>query len=156
MNFKALKLGLLTLVLLNTVACNKKDEKKNPTRRDYLTQGKWQLKSAVAAGGVFDLKSSMNTCQTDNYYIFNLDQSISVDEGASKCSDTALQNSKDGSWSLRNNDAEISISGSAITAGFGSISGNITTLDASLFVVQKDTTIGTFSTTVVITFENKK
>lgn len=136
------------------VACKKKE--KTPTKQEYLMQGKWKLESATAAGGLIDLKSSLKACQTDNIYTFNADKTITVDEGATKCSDTAQQNSKDGSWALQNNDAQIIINGSSISAGFGAISGNVIVLDAQTLKVQKDTTISSFSTTVEIVFNNVK
>ncbi len=142
--------------LLSLSACKKKEKATPaPTKTDYLTAGQWKLTSATAGGGVINLMSSMKDCQTDNLYTFNKDKTITVDEGSTKCSSSAPQTASDGNWSLQNNDAQMTISGGTITAGLGTLTGDVVTLDQSTLSVKKDTTFS-FPTTIVIRFTNQK
>jgi hypothetical protein len=149
------RLMLLCSILgLGIVSCKKKD--KTPSKYDLLTQGKWKLSSATAAGGLIDLMASMKSCQKDNTFTLNTNKTITVDEGATKCKDSAQQTITEGNWALLNNDAQMSINGETITAGFGSITGDVVKIESSSFQIKKDTTVSGYPTSVVITFSNVK
>lgn len=151
---KVLFITLAAFLSLN--ACKKEEEKKEPTKTDHLQNGKWKLASANAAGGVFDLMTSLKDCQKDNFYTFNTDKTITVDEGATKCSASASQITTEGNWALLNNDAQMSISGEKITAGFGNLTGDVVTISATTLQLKKDTVVSGFPTTAIITFSNVK
>jgi len=141
---------------LSLQSCKKDEEKKEPTKTDHLQNGKWKLASANAAGGVFDLMTSLKDCQKDNLYTFNADKTITVDEGATKCSSSASQSVTEGNWALLKGDAQMSISGERITAGFGNLTGDVITIDAKTLQIKKDTTVSGFATTAIVTFTNVK
>lgn len=145
----------VAIISVSTIACKKK-EKAPPTKTELLTQGKWKLSSASAAGGLVDLMSSIKDCQKDNTFTFNTDKTITVDEGATKCNDTAQQTVTDGNWALLNNDAQMSISGEKITVGFGAITGDVVKIEATTFQIKKDTVVSNFQTSAILTFTNVK
>lgn len=146
-------LGVICSITI--LSCNNK-EPKQPTPSSYLTQGKWKLVSAQAAGGLLDLMSSMKDCQKDNYYIFNTNNSITINEGANKCNDSAKQEITQGTWTLSNNDAKISINGTDILMGVNSLTADITTLNFITLQVKKDTVVSSYPTSVILTFTNVK
>jgi len=145
--------ALLILSVL-FVSCKKKE--KEPTKEELLTNGKWKLTGASAAGGLYDLMTSFKECQKDNTFTFNTNKSITVDEGATKCNDTAKQTITDGTWALSNNDTKMTISGDKITAGFGNLTGDVLKIEATTFQIKKDTTVGGFATSAIVTFTNVK
>lgn len=150
------KIALFLLIgSLGFTACKKKD--KETSKADLLVQGNWKLTTANL-NGLLDLLTTFEACQKDNYYLFNADKSLSVDEGPTKCTTSAPQRSSDGNWSLSGNDSKITISGSSLTTGLGalSITGDIVTLNATTLQIKKDTAIGTISGTINITFKNIK
>jgi hypothetical protein len=144
------------------IACKKPETNTTPTptytKADTLQNGKWKLTSATAAGGVFDLTTSMQECQKDNLYTFNADKTITVDEGATKCAPSDVSPRNDGNWSLITNNTQLNISGSSITTQLGipGLTGDLVKLDATTLQIKKDTTILSLPTTVVITFTNTK
>jgi len=147
--------NIIAAVLLFSVAfvsCKKKE--KEPTKEELLTRGKWKLTGASAAGGLYDLMTVLKDCQKDNTFIFNSNKSITVDEGPSKCNDSAKQTTTDGQWSLTNNDMKMTISGEKITAGFGNLTGDVLKIEASSFQIKKDTIVGGIATTAIVTFTN--
>ena len=150
------KIAFAALILcVGFTACKKKE--KEPTKTELLQNGKWKLTGANF-NGVFDLMSSFKDCQKDNTYTFNSNKTITADEGASKCSDTAAQSKTDGSWALISNESQLSISGSSITGAFGSasIAGNIITLNNTTLQIKKDTTVSGIKGSANITFTNVK
>jgi hypothetical protein len=146
---------LLASPFILLVSCKKKDPPP-PTKTEILTQGKWKLTGASAAGGIYDLMTSLKECQKDNFFTFNGNKSITIDEGASKCSDTSKQFTTDGNWSLFNNDTKMSISGDKITSGFGNLTGDVLRIDATTFQIKKDTVVSGFLTSAIVTFTNIK
>lgn len=136
------------------VSCKKKE--KEPTKEELLTNGKWKLTGASAAGGLYDLMTSFKDCQKDNTFTFNTNKSITVDEGATKCNDTAKQTITDGTWALTNNDTKMTISGDKITAGFGNLTGDVIKIESTTIQIKKDTVVSGFSTTAIVTFTNVK
>lgn len=134
-------------------SCKKKEEEKS--KSDILAEGKWKL-TAANFNGIVDLMSSMKECQKDNLFLFNTNKTITLDEGATKCSDAAEQTRTDGNWELTNNDAKITVSNSSVTAGLGSLTGDIVKLDATSFQITKDTAYSGFSGKINITFTNVK
>lgn len=149
--------NMITAVLVLSVlfvSCKKKE--KEPTKEELLTNGKWKLTAASAAGGIFDLMKELKECQKDNTFTFNTNKSITVDEGGSKCSDTAKQTVTDGIWSLSNNDTKMTISSDKILSGFGALTGDVLKIEATTFQIKKDTIVGGFATSAIVTFTNVK
>lgn len=134
-------------------ACKKKE--KELTKTELLQNGKWKL-TAANFNGFYDIFANFKDCQKDNTYTFNANKSITVDEGGTKCSDTTKQSYTDGSWSLTANDTKIALSGSSITLGFGTLSADVVTLNATTLQVTKDTSVATISGKATFTFTNVK
>jgi hypothetical protein len=138
-------------------AC-KKDDNNGGSKSENLKNGKWQLTKLTLTFplGEQDLLANLDACMKDNFYIFNTDQSITADAGATKCNSSEPQQATDGTWELNTNDTRLKISGSSITQGFGDIQGDIVQLDASTLKVKKDTTVGSLTGVINVTFTNKK
>lgn len=122
-------------------ACKKKDDKSN---FDMLTEGKWKVTEVnISKDGTvaLDYYATLGTCAKDNFYTFNKDNSITSDEGATKCDDTVKQVTTDGTWVLTNGDKTFTIKNSKILPISGDQSMNIVKLDNSTLKLAKDTTI---------------
>ncbi|HTN16791.1 MAG TPA: lipocalin family protein [Chitinophagaceae bacterium] len=144
---------IIAAILLSGIlfgSCKKKD--KDPSKTELLQKGKWKLSQANFNGFV-NLMDNMKDCQKDNFYFFNADKTMTVDEGATKCNSSSEQTYTDGYWNLVNNDAQISINGSALGFG-GTLTGDIVTLSSSTLQIKKDTTVSGFKGTANITFTN--
>lgn len=143
------------VVCLAITGCKKKE--KEPTKTDLLQNGKWKL-TAANFNGLFDLLSSFKDCQKDNTYTFNGNKTITADEGATKCSDTATQTKTEGTWAMQNDDTKLSVSGSSIAGPLGalSITADIVTLNNTTLQLKKDTVVGGFAGTANLTFTNVK
>lgn len=144
----------LSFFLISLSAC-KKEKNKAPTRAELLQQGKWKLYSAKY-GGFIDLMEEFEDCQKDNLYTFGANHIIAVDEGETQCDNSPGQTYEDGTWQLQNNDNEITIEGSAISAGFGKLTGKLLRIDGSQFEVAMDTTISGYKVIVNVVFQNTK
>ena len=108
------KVLIFSTLLIALNAC-KKDDAKPASKADLLTSGTWRLTAAVTdmdGDGTFetDEYTAFGTCFTDNIWTFNSNNSIAVDEGATKCdpSDPQVQT---GSWQLTNNQTNLSFEG---------------------------------------------
>ena len=108
------KVLIFSTLLIALNAC-KKDDAKPASKADLLTSGTWRLTAAVTdmdGDGTFetDEYAAFGTCFTDNIWTFNSNNSIAVDEGATKCdpSDPQVQT---GSWQLTNNQTNLSFEG---------------------------------------------
>ena len=138
-------------------ACKKEDDKSN---FDLLTDGKWKLTEVNISKNdtlALDYYYTLGTCAKDNIYTFNKDNSITSDEGATKCDATVQQITTDGTWLLSNGDKTFTIKNSKILPISGDQSFNIKTLNSSTLKLTKDTTIdypglGIISGTINATF----
>ncbi|MBL7712704.1 MAG: lipocalin family protein [Chitinophagaceae bacterium] len=142
----------IVIILLGSALFGSCKKDKDPSRTELLQKGKWKL-SQANFNGLVNLMDNMKDCQKDNFYTFNTDKTITVDEGAAKCSSSAEQTYKDGNWSLVNGDAQISISGNALGFG-GTLTGDIVTLNSTTLQIKKDTTVSGFKGTANISFTN--
>jgi hypothetical protein len=110
-----------------------------------LVSGKWQLTAySVAPPGSsssINAYSLLPSCFTDNYYIFNADSTLTIDEGATKCDASAPQTTVTGDWKLLANNTQLS--GVESVGGTNSIA-TVIQLNNSTLVLQDTTTyIGT-------------
>lgn len=121
-------LMILSAFVLN--ACKETDKNPNPTgtgktNSEKLTAHNWILTTAtfnpplvVTIGtntqtytNLFDIPL-IEACQKDNSIIFNIDSTMTVDNGPLKCG-TEPQTAKDGNWKFINNETQIEITNSA-------------------------------------------
>ncbi|MGC4058652.1 MAG: hypothetical protein QM743_11120 [Chitinophagaceae bacterium] len=70
--------------------------------------------TATTGDTSLDYYSTLEACATNNYYIFNTDQSITLDEGATKCDDTVAQTTTDGNWTLSSDTTKFTLKDSKI------------------------------------------
>jgi hypothetical protein len=158
------KIILATMLLpLLFGSCKKKEENKEPTKTEILKMGQWKVTEVYVAKNdtvIFDYYSQMLDCAKDNFYTFNANNSITSDEGASKCDESVEQVTTDGKWTLTNNDKTFTISDSKILPLSGDQSMNVGTIDNTTIKLTKDTTIvypgiGELSGTIHATFKKK-
>lgn len=101
----------LAIVALTLSSC-KKDESitptstAEPTKKDFLVNGEWILKSSVVNGD--DVTSLLEDCVKDNISIFKADGIYISDEGATKCDPNDKQVVK-GKWEFKDNKTKIII-----------------------------------------------
>ncbi len=93
-------------------ACKKSSPATASSDFSILISGKWQLTAySVAPPGSstsINAYSLLPSCFTDNYYIFNTDSTLTIDEGATKCDASAPQTTITGKWKLLANNTELS------------------------------------------------
>jgi len=150
--------GAFMVLTLAIAACKKSDDNKGGS--EALSAGKWQITSAIVTmplgAGNINLMDSMSACQKDNFYMFNSDASITMDEGATKCNSSDPQTITDGNWSLQNGNKQLSISGSTITQGYGNLTFDVKSITSSTLQLHKDTTILGFTGSIDATLTNMK
>ncbi len=133
------------LLLVLILACNKNDQKKEPTKTELLTSQSWKYDS----GGVdqdrngtvdftFASTGLLQPCILDNTGTFNANGTGIADEGATKCSVTAPQTTPF-NWNFQNNETEINVVGPA----FFGLGGKFTVkeLTTTALSLSKDTTV---------------
>jgi hypothetical protein len=94
----------LFLFLAGVVALSacKKDSENTPSKADLLTSKNWRVSAQTSTstttitGGststnTTNVYATTQACEKDNFYKFNTDKTLIEDEGASKCSSSALQ-----------------------------------------------------------------
>ncbi|MBF9235967.1 hypothetical protein I2I05_01025 [Hymenobacter sp. BT683] len=116
MNKRFTHLLILSLALV-AAACGKDgdptpDKPAVSAKTALLTTPKWRITAIVGTttfGGqttTINGYASLPACQKDNFGKFNVDKSVVMDEGATKCSTTAPQ-SKTGTWSFNAAETEL-------------------------------------------------
>lgn len=148
-----MKKPILACILITIAFLSCKKDSGSSSKSNTLIAGKWQLTAANFSG--LDFYSTMSSCQTDNFYTFNNSNTVTIDEGATKCSDTAAQTTTTGNWLLTDGDTKLNISGLAIVPGV-TLNTTIVQLDNTTMKLSKDTTTPLGSGTINLTFTNKK
>lgn len=92
---------LAGFIVVIAISCNKKNE---PTRKDFLTTGKWKMISMeykVGSTGTWtDGFAAMQACKKDDETVFRSDGIYLVTEGASQCSPTDPSTVISSTWTL--------------------------------------------------------
>src|SRR6478609_3835651 len=96
---------LLLLISFTQIACSKSST--DPSGRLHILEsGKWQFTasfSTVKVGDsteIVDLLASLPDCTKDNFFIFQSDGTLLIDEGTTKCNDADPQTVNGGTWQL--------------------------------------------------------
>jgi hypothetical protein len=152
------KLLLASLALCLTVAACKKggDGNGTVTRKDTLTNGRWQvfsLMGRVDLGGTptdVDFFSFGDSCDRDNIFIFNKDGSLTNDAGARKCSSTDPQQSPGGTWQINAGMDTLSFDGGTLPGKFV-----ISSFSNSSMQLKKDTSLFGFTGTITATLNHQ-
>ncbi|GAA4451240.1 hypothetical protein [Rurimicrobium arvi] len=142
-------------LLIFAEACKKDKKTTTPTtpgtvdtpysKYTALTTDKWQVTAiymtATTGDTSLDYYSTLETCATNNYYIFNTDQSITLDEGATKCDDTVAQRTTDGNWTLSSDTTKFTLKDSKILPFSGAVTFNVGSLTKTTLQLTKDTSL---------------
>jgi hypothetical protein len=90
-------------------ACSKKDSSSTPSTTTPTVVGKWHLVDIqsdrpvpIATGMVTDLWVIVSDCAKDDYYQFNADGSLEINNGAIKCDPNEPQSTA-ATWKYSNN-----------------------------------------------------
>ncbi|MBK7230735.1 MAG: hypothetical protein IPH93_00315 [Saprospiraceae bacterium] len=122
------------LVFLSIFSCTKEEESPSDILKNnewFIV--KWTVNPAIDIGGTLmtDITSLQPSCVRDNLISFKSDNSISRDEGVTKCAATDPQVSTDGSWDLSFDAKYIYLVNTSLTQGQGTIQARVNKLDAS-------------------------
>ncbi|XZF15644.1 hypothetical protein ACTHGU_05870 [Chitinophagaceae bacterium MMS25-I14] len=142
---KKVLLTVSALSLLMAVSCKKNDSSSSASgKAAILTSGKWQMTASTSqsfnngvGGTVYDEYAGMDSCEKDDYYIFNSSNAIIIDAGATKCVTTEPQQYTTGQWSLTANDTKMIQSNPVLT-----IYWNIDQLDNNVLTMSNYDTSG--------------
>ena len=135
--------AFLLVVLFS--ACSKDDDP--PTTAELLASGTWKFDEGGVDNnqdGVVDLIISvglLDPCIADNTITFSSTGTGVIDEGGTKCLPTANQ-STNFTYTLSNNDTEITLSGADLVGLGGSF--EITEVSDTRLGLSKDTTMAPF------------
>ncbi len=107
-------LAIASIFVLSS--CEKKSDD-NKTTTDYLTAGNWKVTGMTVSPGIEVMGITitdiyeyfLEPCTKDDLIKFNLDGTVTDDEGATKCDPDDPQTSNDGTWTLTNDDKTITI-----------------------------------------------
>ena len=105
--------ALLALGLgITVVSCKKETPTPTPapTKTELLTGGNWMVTSYVIDN--VEIYVQIASCQQDNLTIFNTNNTITRDEGPTKCDPLDPQTSDGGVWSFNPTETLITLNGS--------------------------------------------
>lgn len=105
--------ALLVLGLgITIVSCKKETPTPTPvpTKTELITGKNWMLTSYVMDN--VEYYDQIASCQQDNLTIFNANNTVTIDEGLTKCDPLAPQTSDGGAWSFNPTETLITLDGS--------------------------------------------
>lgn len=149
------KLFLLLLTVASLSAC-KKDSENTPSQTDLLTSKKWRVTAfsatyTTSGGGApttntVDQYAQTPACSKDDFYKFNTDKTLILDEGATKCSISSSQTTAF-TWDFNSGQTKLLIT----PAGAGTAStstSDLVELSATTLRIRETDSYTTGSTTV--------
>ncbi len=100
-----------TIFTLLIISCSKKDS--NLSKKEILTSGSWKLTAVVSdddANGSYekDEFARFSDCYKDNYYTFQSNGVLELNEGPTKCSPADSQ-TETATWQLTQNETYLKI-----------------------------------------------
>lgn len=124
------KLVVVAVALIAFAAC-KKDDKGTKTSADHLKAGKWFLSAETereqgnGKDTTYDYMSDYKACELDNYMLFTQD-SVTYDNGATKCDPSEAQVISTANWTLIENNSKLIIKyvGGSDTMGVSVLDGS--------------------------------
>lgn len=112
-----LKLSFVSFVLLFTLSCKKNSSSKSKT--ELLTQKAWvQSNQEIGSGGNWQTDpvfASTEACNKDDHFVFKADKTYEVNEGATKCDESAKDIIEQGNWNFEDNETKLNFSGGTVT-----------------------------------------
>ena len=148
----------LLLISFTEIACDKTSTDPSGRLR-ILESGKWQFTasfSTVKVGDsteIVDLLATLPDCTKDNYFIFQSDGTLIVDEGATKCNDSDPQTTTSGTWQLMNGATQLQFTDEVF--GFGNVTANISQIDNSILQISYATRYNGDSATTITAYSHQ-
>jgi hypothetical protein len=112
--------GIMSLGLIFLLSACDSDDDKTPSKtvKEYLTSGFWKTTAKTIDPGIdqgdgtviTDLYAQWDECQKDDLIRFNMDGTITDDEGVIKCDTNNPQTVNDRTWELSDDNKSLSIS----------------------------------------------
>ncbi len=136
---------LITVVSTLFFACKKKNDQKSKT--ELLTQKEWfvsKYEEKTNTGSWVDDFPTWDACSKDDKYIFKTNNTLEINEGATKCSPTDPQIIETIAWAFTDNETKITINGSAL----------IELLDENTFIISTTETFNGITYYERITFRH--
>ena len=143
---------IIATMALTFNACKKSEETK--TKKELLTTGSWKMTAYTVSPAKdyngdgtpdTDWFSFYYACEKDNTFTFKTDNSVIIDEGATKCGTTDPQTTTEANgWSLTNNDNTLNFIDAGATT--------LITLDANILKFSFSDSDSTGTTTYTLTF----
>jgi hypothetical protein len=134
---------LLLFFSFTQISCDKTSTDPSGRLR-ILESGKWQFTasfSTVKVGDsteIVDMLAALPDCTKDNYFIFQSDGTLIIDEGSTKCNDSNPQTINSGTWELMNGAAQLKFTDEIF--GFGTVTANLNQIDNSILQISYATT----------------
>lgn len=144
---KQIMLLCTTACMLIAVSC-KKEEERITLRTEMITANPWKItaldattKVGVSGWSEADLYDVMPECVRDNRISFNMDQTVTIDEGDEKCDPDAPQSYTvpSGTWAFKTADTQLELSDTAGAVIWEILAFNDTALIVQNQVTQFDT-----------------
>ncbi len=104
---------LLAIIIFTNVRCKKDDDEKMLSKTELLTSGTWKLTAVVSdndANGSYETDefAGFSDCYKDNYYTFQSNGILELNEGPTKCSPADSQ-TETATWQLTQNETYLKI-----------------------------------------------
>jgi len=142
---------ILASVSLFFASCSKSDDSGTGSTggTTSLTSGKWVITSSnsLIQAQNTDIWALFPACQKDNQFTFNTNNTLTTDEGALKCDPNAAQQVTAGTWTLTNNDAQLTVSDGNTT-----IVSTVLTLDNNNLKIRYQTNYNNIPATTTTTY----
>jgi len=145
------KILLLCCTAALLFSCKKKEERIT-LRTEIITEGQWKITASVTELRVngqtttTDLYALMPDCVKDNLYKFNMDGSVTTDEGDTKCDPNAPQTfvNPGGKWEFTDADTKIRITDTSMA-----VLSTIVSLDNTGMVLKYETNVNDVPATTI-------
>lgn len=128
-------IAVLFLFSLIVSSCKKKNDQKSKTT--LLTQKEWlisKFEEKLNTSAYVDDFPNWTDCDKDDKYVFNTNNIVEVNEGATKCNTSDPQIISTSAWAFTVNETKITMNGDTYT---------IDQLDETTLVISGSLTVGT-------------
>ncbi|WP_207433591.1 lipocalin family protein [Sabulibacter ruber] len=141
-NYSLLLLLFCCTFFLN--ACSDDDD--TPSREEMLMNKRWQITGLTVSTplGSIDYYEEFEDCMRDNYIEFRSGGILVMNEGPTKCNDSAPQENP-GTWSLEGNTLRISGIGAALSLQVDELELQVTELTNTSLAADFETTFSGFT-----------
>ena len=117
---KQIFLTVVLSIIIFISSCKKdEDVVPEPTKTELITEKSWvisdiKMSPGITYGGLTFTDGSMflEECVKDNKYTFNADHTTTMNEGETKCDETAEQEVQEGTWEFNEDETKMIFLGS--------------------------------------------